>query len=781
MAVTTEFFDIEEQQEQAKREQEARLDALLSAIDSAEETAYGSEQDGDLAKERSLAIRFYLGENVEPAPEGRSQVSDRSVFETVQWILPSLLRIFAGGGNVVQFEPLGPDDEKTAEQESDYLNYIVTQKNRWFDILLAWFQDALLTKNAYCLAYMEDRLHTETERYSGQSEEQITFLAREEGVEIVQFSQYPDPNGQPQLVADPATGMPMVKQPMLADIVIRKNKPESKLCFRVLPPERVKVSSHTPNHTLDECDYFEYWDYKTISEIRSLGINIPDDIEDSSDGDTQEDNARDRFGENIDSESSQTDPAMRRVKLRTIWIRHDTDGNGIAELQRVMRIGREILYLQEESRIPVSSIVPFILTHRHVGVSLADIVVDIQRIMTAIQRQGLDNLYQTNNVRQLHSKLVDLDSLLSSVPGGTVEVDTEGPVDGHVLPLVPTFVFPQAIAGLEYMDAVKEKRTGLNKTFSGVDEGAIRQTASGIAQLSTMAAQRVEQIARVFAPGIEYLFSVAHELLLKHGHKPDVVKLRGQWVAVDPRTWKTGRDLKLSVGFGAGNKDIQAARAANIWQMQLQAAQSGSRIVQEANLYESALAYAKAADFTVPEKFWTDPRSLPPPQPPPPSTDQIYAMVEKEKIASGERQKAADLASGERIKKAELEQQDRETLFKGEIQLALEKMKLGGQAEIEVVKGKVRDEGERAKLALQNGKDLEKTVTGEMVLKKYEDEIKKKDSEKNQLLSKFDGAVKNLSAPKEIVRENGKIVGVKQGDVVRKVIRDKDGKVTGLK
>jgi hypothetical protein len=413
-------------------------------------------------------------------------------------------------------------------------------------------------------------------------------------------------------------------------------------------------------------------------------------------------------------------------------------------------------------------------------VSLADIVVDIQRIMTAIQRQGLDNLYQTNNVRQLHSKLVDLDSLLSSVPGGTVEVDTEGPVDGHVLPLVPPFVFPQAIAGLEYMDAVKEKRTGLNKTFSGVDEGAVRQTASGIAQLSTMAAQRVEQIARVFAPGIEYLFSVAHELLLKHGHKPDVVKLRGRWVAVDPRTWKTGRDLKLSVGFGAGNKDIQAGRAANIWQMQLQAAQSGSRIVQEANLYESALAYAKAADFTMPEKFWTDPRSLPPPQPPPPTTDQIYAMVEKEKIASGERQKAADLASGERIKKAEIEQQDRETLFKGEIQLALEKMKLGGQAEIEVVKGKVRDEGERTKLALQTGKD-EKAVTGEMVLKKYEDEIRKKDSEKNQLLSKFDGAVKNLSAPKEIVRENGKIVGVKQGDVVRKVIRDKDGKVTGLK
>ena len=635
------FEDDPEQQQKEAR------DKLLNAIDAAEESSYGSEVDSKLSTERGYAIDFYLGKNVEPAPTGRSQVTDRTVFETIQWILPSLLRIYAGGGNVVEFEPLGPDDEESAEQESDYLNYIVTQKNRWFDTLLAWFQDALTTKNAYCLAFIDEKLNTETERYERQSEEQISLLTREDGVEVVQFSSYPDEESDPvpmtnqmgQPVVDDY-GMLVMQPVMLYDIVIRRVKPERKVSFRVLPPERCRISEHTPTHTLDECPYFEYWDYKTVSEIRAMGFDVDDDEASDIDIDTDEDDSRDRFGENILEEDNPTDPSMRRMKFRTIWIRHDTDGDGIAEMQRVVLLGRNILLLEEESRIPVSSIVPYILTHRHIGISLADIVVDIQRIMTAILRQGLDNLYQTNNQRWAHTDKVNLDELLSSVPGGAVEVD--GNPNENLMPLVPPFVFPQAVQGLEYMDRVKEKRTGLNKTFSGVDESQMQQTATGIAQLASMASQRVEMIARMFAPGIEYLFSVAHELILKHGHKAETVKLRGQWTNIDPRTWKTGRDLKVSVGFGAGNKDALVARAMNLWQMQLQAGQMGARIVDENNLYETALQITKASDFQTPEKYWTDPNQLGPKQNPP-TQDQIYQQVEMAKIASNERIKMAEL------------------------------------------------------------------------------------------------------------------------------------------
>lgn len=756
---------------------------LIAAIDDAEETAYGSDTDGELSRERALAIDFFLGKNVEPSPEGRSQVSDRSVFETVQWILPSLLRIYAGGGNVVEFEPLGPDDELSAQQESDYLNYVITQKNRWFDLCLTWFQDALITKNAYCLAYYEERFRTETERYEGQSEEQVAYLTQGD-VEVVQFSQYPAPDLPPEPVMTPQgplvdlqTGTIVTRPVMLADIVIRKRSPDEKLCLEVLPPERCKISEHTPSHTLEKCDYFEYWDYKTASECRSLGLNVSDEMMGDVGIDTDEDDARDRFNENLTRDSGYSrEPAMKRGRVRMIWIRHDSDEDGIAELQYVIRLGNFILHREECSRIPVSSIVPFIMTHRHIGISLADIVVDLQRIMTAIERQGLDNLFQSNNVRYAHSTLVNLDDMLSSVPGGTVEIDTEGPIEGHVIPLAPTFLFPQAIQGLEYMDVVKEKRTGINKQFSGIDEKSVRQTATGIAQLSTMAAQRVEQIARTFAPGIEYLFSVAHELVIKHGHKPDVVKLRGQWVEVDPRTWKTGRDLKVSVGFGAGNKDVQAARAANVWQMQLQAAQAGTRIVQEPNLYEAAIAYAKAADFQQPEKFWTDPRQLPPPPPPPPTTDQIYAQVEGVKLQSNERIRASEIRSEEKIKLAELSQKDKEAKLEAEVRLLIEKMKQGGSVDVELMRGVIKS----LPVSLETKKLDEAHAVLDSLLKSSGKDASEVKGLMAELKEKIKAISEDMEAPKEILRdETGKVVGLKSGKRVRKVKR-KDGKVTGL-
>jgi hypothetical protein len=89
---------------------------LLNAIDAAEADSYGSDSDGDLSSERAAAVDRYLGKNVMPAPDGRSQVVDRSVYETIQWIKPSLCRIFANGDDVVELPPVGPEDEPGAKQ-----------------------------------------------------------------------------------------------------------------------------------------------------------------------------------------------------------------------------------------------------------------------------------------------------------------------------------------------------------------------------------------------------------------------------------------------------------------------------------------------------------------------------------------------------------------------------------------------------------------------------------------------------------------------------------------
>lgn len=740
---------------------------LLNAIDAFEERSYGGEQDGELQQQRALSIEYYLGNNVEPGPDGRSQVVDRTVFETVQWILPSLARIFASGDNVVEFDPLGPEDEDAAQQESIFLNYLVTQKNQWFKIITTWFQDALITKNAYCYAFIDERIRTERARYNGQSAVQIAHLMSGEGVEVVAYSEYPDETQEPQPVIDPITGGPVVDengmimtQPvMLADIEIRRSMPEKKLCFKVLPPERCKVAEVTPDHTLEECPYFEYWDRKPISDLRAEGFDVPDDIASDDEVETEEDEARDTYHETYGHEdTNMVDPAMRRVNVRTVWVKHDYDGDGIAELQRCIVVGRRILDRREESRIPVASIVPFLLTHRHIGLSMVDVVGDIQRIMTAILRQGLDNLYISQNPRPfVNEDKVNLDDVLISRPGQPIRTlpgrDAQLGVDFGYME-VPQ-VFQYAIQGLEYMDAVKEKRSGLTKYSTGANEDVLDRNASGrtINMLSTMAAQRVEQIARIFSEGVEHLFSIAHELVLKHGHKKEAMKLRGEWVDIDPSNWKTGRDLRICVGYGAGNKDAMAQRLLGLLDIQFRASEKGFRISTEHDVYEAAMELAKAADL--PEKFFTDPSQYPPPESPADPVE-VGAQVEQMKVESGERLKMADLEQKQRESDQDTAVKQYDIDRRSEIQLAIAQLNAGKDVDV----AKLRQDGPKSMVKIDGSKELGKAASV------VEGMAKSNEMQTKEIIgaitAAFEGLSKSLGSPREVVRDKkGRVTGTR--------------------
>jgi hypothetical protein len=647
-------------------------------------------------------------------------VVDRTTFETVQWILPSLCRIFASGEDIVEFIPQGPEDEAAAKQEGEYLNYLVTQRNKWFEICNEWFTDALLTKNAYCWAYIDKTRHVEIERYERQTQEGLAMLMQGEGVELVGANPS-DETGQ------------------LYDIELRRTKERRQLAFQVLPPERVKVSHNTPSFSLKGCDYFEYWDYKTISALRAEGYDVEDDIPDDVEGDALEDDARDQYNENtaasIDLQGVSS-PEMRRVRVRCVWIRHDYDEDGIAELQYVLRVGRKVLYREECSRIPVSSIVPNPLPHRHIGLSVADLTGDIQRIKSAILRQALDNLYFANNPAIAFDKnTVNLDDVLTSRPGQRIRVD--GPPGASFLPVTTPFVFPAAIDALGFMEQITEGRTGVNRYFQGSDQNTLNKTASGIQQLSTMAAQRVEQVARIFASGIEELFSIAHELVLKTGHQAEVVRLRGQWVSVDPSQWKTRNDMRISVGFAAGNKDAMVSRLMMIAQLQEKAMAGGLPIVNAQNLYQTALEITKAADFSAPQRFWTDPSQMPPRQPPQPD---VTVMA------------AEQIRSQTLLQKAQLDNQTK-------LQIAAADQ----QTELVKIDGAAASEDRR----ISNNPKVIEAKTQEMETKAMADFIGTLMQSQTQqtetilrALQELSQAVRVVGAPREALRDGtGRIVG----------------------
>lgn len=601
---------------------------LLSAIETEESNALGSDND-ELNQERAKAIDYYLARPFGNEIEGRSQVISQDVKDTIEWQKPSIIRIFTSGDNVVKFDPTGPEDEQAAEQESDYVNYIITQKNDWFNIVYEWVSDCLLTRNAYAMAYWEDKIDASLKTYQGLTDDQMAYILQgvQTGrVEIVGHTQYPS-SLPPQQSVDPMTGQAMVvPPPNLHDIQFREIKSYGCVRICVLPPERCLVSGDHKSVSLQDAPFFEYWEQKTISELREMGLDVPDNIADESGGpDNEVDIARDVgriYGYDSDVRS---DPAMRKIKTRMVWIRYDLNTDGIAELLQCIIVGRSILRMDEVETIPVACIVPTILPHRHIGLSTADDTAEIQEIKSAILRRGLDNLYLQTDGRTAVSSKVNLDDMLTSRPGGVVRVD--GIPSQEILPFTVPRTFPDCMQGMEYLDQIRENRTGTNRYFTGVDQNALNKTASGIAQLTSAASQRVELIARVVANGVKELFRIVHELTLKHARMEEVVQLRGKWVPIDPRQWKKRSDMTISVGLGVGNREQLMKNLMLILQYQLPAVQMGVATPQ--NIYNTLSELTKAAGFASPEKFWTDPSKMPP-RPQQPDPQLVKAKMDNE-------------------------------------------------------------------------------------------------------------------------------------------------------
>ena len=254
-----------------------------------------------------------------------------------------------------------------------------------------------------------------------------------------------------------------------------------------------------------------------------------------------------------------------------------------------------------------------------------------------------------NPQKVLNEQAVNIDDALISRPGGIVRATDINQIRYEEAP----FVFPQAIQGLEYMDTLRQDRTGVNYNFSGVDNKDLNNVQPGtVNQISSIAAERVVQIARVLAFAIEDLFAIVHEQVLKMGHKRETVQLNGNWVEVDPGSWKKRNRFKICVAFSAGNRDAQIARLGAILNQQSQALQMGLPVCTPENYYNTLVELTKAADFMTPERFWTDPQRMPPKPPPQPPPEIIRTHLET--------------TSREKIKAAELVQQDVESRRKAE-------------------------------------------------------------------------------------------------------------------
>ncbi len=629
-----------------------------------------------LSAERAHAMDYYNGDMSRdmPAQDGRSRAVSTDVADTIDGLMPSLMEVFAGSDDVVRFEAFGPEDVAAAEQETDYVNHVFMQQNPGFLILYSFIKDALLSKVGIVKVWWEEREEECRETYLDQPDDAFALLVANPDIEIVAHSMHPDPNYRPVVAPlQPPVGVPIAQPdqsdpgpagavvpaapapapvapaepddnalvPMLHDVTVVTRKTVAQARVEDVPPEEFGISRFA--RSLRDCGYCFHEVIRRAEDLIADGYDRDEikAIPSYTMLTNPEELARDTVDEHLSAGGDEgINEVNRQVKITEHYVRMDYEGNNKPALYRVTTGGDqgEVLTRDGEPEIvrvdmpPFAAMTPVIVTHRFFGRSIADLVMDIQRIKTALLRSILDNAYLAVNPRvevsEAHATETTLDDLLVSRPGGIVRTKMPGGVNWQTVPAIAGEIFPV----LEYADATREWRTGVNRQAQGLDANALQNTSATAAMQVYNASQaRMKLIARIFAEtGIRDLFSLLHAVIRKNGSQAATVRLRNQWVTVDPRDWKERNDLTINVGLGTGGKSERLAHVMAVINLQKDALAGGlSNLVSVQNLYNSAAEVVKLVDLKNVDQFFTDPKTQSPPQPrPDPKLMQIQTQAQ---------------------------------------------------------------------------------------------------------------------------------------------------------
>ena len=589
--------------------------------------------EGTIGSERRTAFKYYLGKPYGNEIEGRSQVVTQDVLEVVENILPSLLRIFTAGEQIVKFDPQGPEDQEIAEQCTDYVNYIFMKDNPGFMILYTMFKDALLQKNGFVKHYYKEIEKEIKEEYADLTDVEYNSLLIDDSVTVDEHE---------------------VKETdieILHDVKITRTKKEGRVVVENVAPEEMFCSKNAKS--LTDAQFIAQRVIKTRAEIIAMGFDkkLVDKLPSYTDGFyNQEHTERELYQtESPDTEYQSIDKSTDYVRLVECYTYIDYEKKGKPTLRKITMGGNESIILDNEEidYIPFSMVTPIPMPHLFYGMSVADLVMDLQLMKSTVLRQTMDNMYLQNNARHLViDGQVQLDDLITSRPGGIVR--TKGP--GAVTPLATPSFLNEGLAMLEKIDQLKEARTGISRSQMGADPNTIQKshtTATSVNALVNASTQRIELIARIFAEtGVKDLFKCIMQLVTKYQDKSRIIRLRNNFVEMNPTDWADKEmDVSIQVGLGTGNTDHRVNLLSQILQIQQMLVKEGGygRLVDENKIYNTLEKLVVNAGFKSAEPFFVDPATVPPPPPPDPMKENPLLMAAMAEIEAGKEKAVADI------------------------------------------------------------------------------------------------------------------------------------------
>ncbi len=715
----------------------------LIAITSNEIRNSTGYRTGKLSEARRKNLQYYLGRAVgdlaPPEIEGRSSFVDSSVADTVNGLMPSLLKVFAGGDNIVEFAPQKQADEDVASQVTDYVNYVFYRQNPGFQILRTWFTDALLQKNGILkVLWSEDSTETR-EEYNGLSDEDLAVLAEEDDIEIIEHTERVDEDDVEERVkalqgmsqqleqAMQAAQRPMPPQPgqpsgmmqpneqaiqavqqlqahmqqvqslppkMLHDVAVKRTAHEKQVKIYNVPPEEFMLNRDA--RSIAESRFCAHQVLRTLSELRAMGYK---DIDSLTSDDVQASLSAERiervnFNDESGFEAGATevagDPSQKQIWVTECYMKIDAMGTGIASWRKMTRAGNRLLDNEECDGPPFVSITPTPLPHQFFGLCPADQALEIQKHKTIATRAVIDNLSLSVNGRYFAvDGQVNLDDLLTSRPGGVVrmkQAGMAGRLDQGSADAAGSYQL------LDYLELQKETRTGFTRNTQGVNADAMNQTATGATIRTAREDARVELIAREFAEtGVKELFRLILKLVSQNQDKEAQIRVSGKWVKIDPSAWRNQYEMTINVGLGTGNKDQEVQHLLAMIQSQQGAAHMGC--VTPGNVYEAHDKLAKALGYKQAGLFFSDPKD-------PETKGKMMPSPPDPAVAAGQLAMALQQAkaqSDSNLKQMELQAMGQHKQVEAQTNMQVEQSKMQAQAQVDTHRQTVEAQQQDAK------------------------------------------------------------------------------------
>jgi len=638
--------------------------------------------NSELSSQREDSMKYYLGEKFGNEIDGRSEIVTTDVRDTVEYIMPSLMRIFTTHNNMVEFEPEGPEDVQMAKQATDYVNYVFNRQNNGFKVLYDAFKDALISKTGIIKHYWEQRKDPVKESYRKLTDIEYQSILANDDLEVIEHTE----NVVNEEILDDLGNLVKPKS-VSHDVTVVNNKTHGQVKVMSVPPEEFLISRRATD--IESAQFICHRVKKTVSELIIEGFDpaLVESLPSYSQSQAELNEERlARFS--YDDDSVPPDEGMganRQVWLDECYTRIDFDGDGIAELRKITKGGNTILDNVEIDYIPFSAICPLPIPHKFYGMSVADTVKDIQLIKSTVVRNILDNMYLTNNSRYaVLAGQVELDDLLTSRPGGIVRMRSPNAVTPLPTPQMP----PDAFNMVRYLDQIREERSGVSKMSQGLNPDVLTShvTAGAISAATESAMQRVELIARIFAEtGIKDVFRCIYQLVQRYEDRQKIVFLNNKFVPIDVSRWKEKLNCIVNVGVGSGNQQNKMQTMSSIMNILNVLVQQGGMgtLVTPQNLYNAVSEFIAQSGYKNADAFISNPEMMPPPQPAEPSMDEKVAAQKAQIELTKLQLQAAELELDTKLKQQALELKKREA----QVDFLIK------QQELEIKKQKV-DQGE---------------------------------------------------------------------------------------